>query len=213
MERYKLYFRHIIPPFLIVLEIIFFIIYYANLTYYEYEYSSIYDGYIITEYHGSDKILDIPSSYNNKPVVEIGVRAFFENDDIEEVILPESIKSIDKLAFSKCINLKSINLDNVEYIGNNAFSYCNLLDNIKIKVSNILGSTFYKCNNLSNIVIEEGVKTIGSLAFSYTNIEELYLPHSFIKIYDEGFLYSATKKIYAYNDLDSIDGIEIIKRV
>lgn len=211
MERYKLYFRHIIPPFFILLLLIIYLIIHSNQTYFIYSYSTYFDGYVIEEYHGNEKRIEIPKTYNGKNVVEIGVRAFYENNDIEEVILNPNIKSIERLAFSNCNNLKSIDLSNVEYIGRNAFSYCKSLDNIKIKAMNILGSTFYKCEELKNIELLDGVKSIGSLCFSYTRIEELRLPQTFVKIYEDGLLYSNIKTIYTYKEIDSIEGVKIIK--
>ena len=46
--------------------------------------------------------LDIPAEINGKPVTTIGPFAFFENEALTEVILPETIKVIGKGAFYGC---------------------------------------------------------------------------------------------------------------
>ena len=70
------------------------------------------DGYAIAGYIGSSSSVVIPSTYNNFPVTEISDRAFYQNNDIVRVILPESIEQIGEAAFYKATNFSSIVIAN-----------------------------------------------------------------------------------------------------
>ena len=75
-----------------------------------FEYSETRDGYAIDEYYGDSARVVIPSQYNGKDVVEIGSYAFYNNNKLLEVTLPETIKAIGDGAFSYCSRLYKINI-------------------------------------------------------------------------------------------------------
>lgn len=215
MERYKYYIRHIFPSIFLIILIVILLVAVNNNSSLTYEYNDKYDGYIVKEAKGNVKSYTIPENYNDKPVIGIGVRAFYKHNKLEEVIFEksENIKLIDRLSFSECENLKSIDLKYVKEIGNNAFSYDKSLDNIELSLDYILASTFYKCESLSNIKLNEGVKTIGSFAFSYINTDTLYLPSTIITVYTEAFKYANINKIVAparlnYGYMLSLENVE-----
>ena len=88
----------------------------------DFEYS-VKDGEAtITDYLGTGTDVVIPSSIDNLPVTNIGYWAFYDNESITSVIIPDSIKFIDEEAFSFCENLSSITIgENVTSIGYEAF--------------------------------------------------------------------------------------------
>ena len=56
---------------------------------------------------------------------EISEKAYYKNDEIVSVVLPESVKSIGNLAFALCKSLASITIPkNVTSVGDSAFSGC-----------------------------------------------------------------------------------------
>ena len=60
-------------------------------------------------------------------VTSIGDYAFFENDNITSVYIPNTITSIGYNAFSGCYSLNSATIPNsVTYIGDGAFNGCSL---------------------------------------------------------------------------------------
>ena len=75
-------------------------------------------------------------------------------------MIPSTVKSIGRGAFSNCKNLKSVTLhEGLEYIGNEAFSNT-IIESILIPrtVENIEGNAFMNCKNLSSVVLNEGLK-------------------------------------------------------
>ncbi len=91
-----------------------------------------------------DNILVIPAtSPKGETVVGVKDRAFYACSQINYVYLPDTVKSIGEAAFFKCRSLSSVELNNVETIGDFAFSEC----------------------NFSLISIPQSVKSIGRAAF------------------------------------------------
>lgn len=64
-----------------------------------------------------------------EPIEEIEESAFINCEDLEEVVLPETLRIIDKSAFQNCVSLKSINFpESIRSISENSFSGCKLLN-------------------------------------------------------------------------------------
>jgi len=203
---------------LLITLLTIFITYYNYKPRLTYKYSNEYDGYLVYKAYGDKKKYKIKEEFNNKKIVGISTRAFYNHKNLKTIEFEnsENIKYIGRLSFSKCKNLSEIDLSYVSLIDKNAFSYCYKLDNISIMASDILGSAFYKCKSLTNIELNEGVETIGTYAFSYTNFNELKLPHSMIECYIDSFKYSNLNKIYYYNSFKPNDyllnsNIELVK--
>ncbi len=123
----------------------------------------------------------IPSSYNGKPVKEIGERAFAQIDEdgyyldeteiakIELIVLPDTITTIGGAAFVYCVYLKEITIPtSVTTIGSQAFEYCISLESITIpaSVATIGSQAFEYCISLESITIPASVTSIGVAAFA-----------------------------------------------
>lgn len=151
---------------------------YFNIPRLTYRYIQEADVYYVSRVYGNAKKYEIPSEYKEKPVAGIGERAFYRHSRLEEVVLPESVKTIERLAFSECGSLRSISLDAVDTIVRNAFSYCKSLDNLTVSAKNIGASAFFKCSSLSDITLLEGIENIGSMAFYGTGLVQFSIPRS-----------------------------------
>ena len=108
----------------------------------------------------------------NKIIIEEGITnvpkgLYTGNEDIEEVVLPNSIVSIDDEAFESCRNLRKINFPS------------------KLKV--IGKMAFYACTSLDNLSLNDGLDVIGSYAFSCDTFKNLYLPDSISDLKDSAF--------------------------
>lgn len=80
----------------------------------------------------TDSVVKIPSSYNNKPVTAIDGYAFYE-EEITQVVIPETVTSIGIAAFMYCGNLTKINIPtSVVSLGGNAFNGCTELTEIEL---------------------------------------------------------------------------------
>ena len=128
------------------------------------------DGFIVinnilVKYIGNEKIAKVPDG-----IVTIGAAAFENCKSVTEVILPPSVKTIDKYAFFGCISLKSINIpDDAIYLGEHAFEYCENLRRIELPINfaEIDDCAFRGCLNLEYIVIPNRIRRIGKYAFEY----------------------------------------------
>ncbi|MBR1475791.1 MAG: leucine-rich repeat protein [Muribaculaceae bacterium] len=97
---------------------------------------------------------------------------------LKEVVIPGTVISIGKWAFSNLLYLKSVTLgENVEQIGDGAFCECNSLESIVLpdKLSDLGGFMFQSCSNLKSVTIGKNVQSIGSNAFiGCSKLENIY---------------------------------------
>ena len=72
----------------------------------------------------------------------------FQNSDIWDITIPESVTSIGDVAFAMCEQLSSISIpSSVKSIGHNAFYYCNELSTVDIQESETPLSIGYQVKN------------------------------------------------------------------
>ena len=114
----------------------------------------------------------------------LGKGAFYNCNNIEKIILPNTLTSIDQTAFYACSSLKNIVIPNsVTSIGEDAFAYCSSLTSIEIP-NNILSiglRAFYECTSLASVEFEENSKLslIDSHAFyNCTSLSSIEIPSS-----------------------------------
>lgn len=118
--------------------------------------------------------LDIPATYNGKPVTEIPLMGFGVEDDetdrpdITSVTLPTSIKTIGDYSFNQCRALTSVVLpDSLTSIGIGAFSYCTSLTSIVLpnSITVIEMQTFFGCHALISVVLPDSLTELWDDAF------------------------------------------------
>lgn len=91
--------------------------------------------------------------YNEKPVKEIGERAFY-GEEIIGVNVPVTVELIGYQAFFLCYNLKYVSLGySVKTIGVYAFGYCDKLVYITIggDLEKVELGAFYYCEALTDV--------------------------------------------------------------
>ena len=145
------------------------------------DYEKLPDGTIsLTNYKGKEKEIIVPERIGGCIVSAIGTECFYvhkrgirnsrERMEIERIILPESIRTIDSDAFKVCKSLKEINIPNgVTSIGRAAFFDCQKLANINIPDSMTLigNSAFKDCINLKNVTVSNPLTEIRLYAFAH----------------------------------------------
>ena len=82
---------------------------------------------------------------------------FGSSTALQEIKIPDSVKTIEGLAFYECTSLSSVTMNFVETIGVRAFD---------------------KCRALEEISLPSTLKTIGTLAFSNSGLKSISIPES-----------------------------------
>ena len=111
----------------------------------------------------------------------------------KNTIIPNSVESIGKSAFSGCTGLTSFTIPNcVTAIGDHAFSGCSGLTSVTIpnSVKTIGSSAFSLCSGLTSLAIPNGVTYIGDEAFSFcSGLTSVTIPNSMESIGNNAFQY------------------------
>ena len=113
--------------------------------------------------------IEIPQTYNGKPVVVIQNSAFKDCSNVTSVLIPSSIKSIGINAFENCSNITETTIpEGVTLIGNNTFLGCEKLASVTLPTSleNIGANAFAGCTSLTSIVLPKNIQEIGANAFA-----------------------------------------------
>lgn len=166
------------------------------------------DGKIVTEIGGDNvlKLLEDGSSVSNGGIQGInGAKVIYMEDGIkvinsqafhgsickiykslENVIMPNSVIEIKRMAFYYCEYLKSIKLsENLTSIKNRVFDSCDNLMDITIpnSVTEIGDMAFYSCKSLLSVTLSNNLGCIRTCAFyGCENLTNIYIPDSVSKI-------------------------------
>ena len=122
----------------------------------------------------------------------IADKAFYKNN-IQELVLPESVKSIGDYAFAENTNLASATIGSgVETIGNYAFRKDALAEvAIPASVKTIGDYAFAENSKLASATIGSSVEAIGDYAFYKDALAEIVIPASVKTIGDYAFAENA----------------------
>ena len=180
----------------------------------------------LTKYEGSVTEIQIPSTIeyesNSYKVVSIAERAFWGNNVLETIHVPDSVTSIARIAFNGCINLKEVqisetntkyssidgvlfNADKTKIIfypeGKSDESY-----NIPDTVTTIGSEAFYRCSLVEDITIPDSVTVIEDFAFMFSeSITDITIPSSVTTIGNRAFSYCySLKNVTISNSVTSI---------
>ena len=120
-----------------------------------------------------------------KGVTTIGDYAFgdMKNDavQVEEIRIPDTVTSIGRYAFSRCMGPKTIHIpSSVTFIGEYAFAQCKGLESMTIpgSVKTISRYAFKEAYHLKELVLEEGIEEIGEFAFADGAFTTVKIPAS-----------------------------------
>ncbi len=140
--------------------------------------------------NSAENIIEIPADIEGIPVTRIYGGAFFQSGAVE-IIIPDSVKTIDSLAFYYCALLNSVTLpDGIEAINDRAFSNCTGLTSIIIPegCKSIGSEAFSGCSSLSSVTIPQSCETIGANAFfNCSSIETIAIPAGCTSIGNDAF--------------------------
>lgn len=110
----------------------------------------------------------------------VGKYMFSSLTNLQAIILPSNITTLEAFAFDNCTSLTSIDIpDSVISIGENAFFSCSKLTSIElpINITIISKQMFGDCTSLTKVVMNSNVTTIGAYAFANcTNLTDINIP-------------------------------------
>lgn len=147
------------------------------------QYSKI-DGkeeYMVTGINNAVASVVIPERYNDLPVTMIGYGSFLNNNDLETIVLPETIVKIDEYAFYGCNSLSSITLPaNTTVVAGHSFGKCENLTRVIYSgdIEAWCGIEFidyYTSNPLNyahNLYIDGGLITEIEIPYTITEIKQ-----------------------------------------
>ena len=183
----------------------------------------------IVGYLGSDSAITIPATIGGYSVTTIGYQAFYQNQTITEVTLPEGLTTIANGAFAGT-GLTSVEIpDSVTRIGSRAFSDCKSLTNIKLSANleeleeGIIAGTAVESitipqkvnradralsdnKSLKEIIFEEGMESIPyKIAYGASGVEHVELPETVTAIGSSAF--------YGLSNLKEIQLPEKLKNI
>ena len=131
-----------------------------------------------------------------------GSNLYFNGELATDIIIPDSVTSIDGGAFSGCSSLTSVTIGNsVTSIGNGAFSGCSSLTSVTIpdSVTSIGDSAFSGCSSLTSVTIGNSVTSIEAGAFKgCSSLTSVTIPDSVTSISN-----------YAFSDCSSLTSVTI----
>ena len=148
----------------------------------------------------------------------IGGSAFY-NTGLEYVIFPNSVTTIDELAFYKCKSLKNISFGNsLKTIKTSAFGYCTSLEEVIIpnSVTELGNSAFNQCTALRKMTIGTGVSFLPeAFMLGIDRLDELNFTSKITKLEamslagGENYNYKSVKHINFVGTQQQFDSIEV----
>ena len=185
----------------------------VNLSELTYQETGDGEGIILTGYsadHGAVRV-KLPDEIDGLPVVELGEKLFYENQVLEEVILPKNLKQIGGFTFSQCTNLKQIKLpEGLQTIGEYAFFESGITElTIPSTVEALDGAILYNMQ----VELAEGNKTFtmedGILykngtqlaAFPNSRKGKFAIPPGIDSIGDHAFAHSSVTEVAILKDI------------
>ena len=144
--------------------------------------------------------INIPATYNGKPVASVAANAFKDAERISKVTIPASVTSVGATAFENCASLGTVIFEGADCtIGTAAFRYCSTLKTVNLpsNLKSIPLEAFANCTSLSKIDIPLSVTSIGKEAFKKCSaLQSVSIPASVTSIGFNAFLNCASVTVY-----------------
>ncbi len=184
----------------------------------EWKYAEYNDGYKLISFtqafNDNTKEITIPSQYEGKNVIAIADKAFYQNNKITKVIIPDTVTEMGASIFKECKNLETVDLgkgvvtmggecfkdcksltsivlpESLVELSGETFMGCKLLKTVELSpnITEIRGNTFENCSSLESIVIPVGVTRIAAHAFyGCSSLSYAYIPDTVTEIGSSAF--------------------------
>ena len=146
-------------------------------------------------------------------VTAIGEGAFTNLEGLKTIIIPSTVKRIERNAFKNNTTLENVIIQEkdgqgVEYIGTYAFYGCSNLQTINLPdtITTIGGSCFRNCTKINNVKLPSNLKTLDIQTFSgCTNLQNIELPQNLEALNAECLAGTSITKIKLPKNLSNIE--------
>ena len=164
----------------------------------------VYDVYadhaVLVNGKNAQGALQIPSEIDGRPVTRIKETAFYQNNSITSVTIPDSVMELGFNTFAECAALESIDFGRtleqlpggvcaaceslhtvvlpprLREIGNYAFNYCSALTSLELPSSlTKIGDSAFDSSRIHQPLFPTGIEEIGYFAFWETHVKMVYL--------------------------------------
>lgn len=118
-------------------------------------------------------------------VKTISAYAFANLTALKRVVLPSTLERIDQGAFYGCTSLKTVEgLENVKFINQNAFANCAIAGSIKLDNAVALADyAFYGNESLKSVTLSTATQSVGAYAFAGAkSLTSVHIPAEKIKL-------------------------------
>ena len=122
-----------------------------------------FGGVTIVSYRGTEKTVVIPETIGGLPVTIIGNKAFYRRD-LESVAVPETVVTIEPLAFAEN-RLTSVTITGCVSIGYEAFAGNELAAVVLSQRLSSIGQRAFMKNRLASLLLPPRITNIGADAF------------------------------------------------
>jgi len=140
----------------------------------------------------------VPETIDGYPVSIIEAHAFADCENIEDIILPNTLTAIGAWAFQHCDSLTNLTIpQNVTWIGQGIFNGCISLKSVVIPdgITYISDDMFAYCKKITEFEINDNIVSIGKCAFEGTGLTAITIPKSVNFIGQDAFKKSKLKGI------------------
>ncbi len=107
---------------------------------------------------------------------------------IKKIVLKDGFSSVAGYSFDSFYDVEEIVLpDSVKKIGAGAFAYCSELKKVNFTATEVKPYTFYFCRSLETVKFSGKITKIGNCAFSNTGLKDFEMPDSVTEIGEKAF--------------------------
>jgi len=166
------------------------------------EYNNGYKLVFYTQaFNDNTKEISIPVQYEGKDVVAIDDKAFYKNNKIEKVIIPDTVTELGSSVFKECKNLETVELSkNISVMGGECFKDCKSLTAIILPdtLTEIRGETFMGCSSLKEVILPKNITEIKGNTFeNCSSLENIEIPSGVTRIAAHAF-YGCSSLSYVF---------------
>ena len=161
------------------------------------------NGEITAYTNATEKNIIIPDNFNDVAVTSIGEEAF-QDKQLTNVIIPNSVESIGNNAFATNYLTEVIIPNSVNSIGQSAFEDNQLTEVIIGNSVESIGENAFSFNELAEVIIGNSVESIGDNAFYENKLTQVSIPNSVTSIGESAFEDNDLTEVSIGNHVTSI---------